>query len=318
LLFATCGGNPHALHVFDRGYLEAFMEARPSVLLDLESPAVAPALLAQLVTDPEYANVPDSAGPGSPGHRFLLRQGWLGKTESFAPHLFRLPSAPGGEPDTWVLGVPCGPVFFPREANVDPSVRPPRRYLEASGHLLVRFWNVQDPLRLAAGAARHQPFAELLGPHREAAAIDVETAEREGRVFAFVADHGGRVLAYELTDLLHDPTRDLAPLDVWEAPKSLWDDHPNTIRTIAMDHAVWSDAEGDHDEIYVYAGVHRTGVQVLRWCATDGHFQEVTLVQTPDQSNFVELRTDRRNPDQVLKTLLVTDGIGVRILGFGF
>ena len=318
VVFATCGGDPHALYVFDRGFIQEWAELNPGELLELDNPDFAPALLAQLVTDPEYESVPDSQGPGSEGHRFLNEHGLLGRAESFSPHLFRLPSSPSSPHDTWVMAAPCGAVYFPPDLPVDDSLRPADVYLDAFGHSLVRFWRVQDPRELARGGEHYEPFAEILGPTPEAAAIDVETAERDGRVLAFVADHGGKVLAYDVTDLLHSPTDALVPLDVWEAPFSLWDHNSNTLRSIVVDRATWTEGDTEHDELVIYAGIQRIGVQALVWDDEERRFLEQVLVQTPGNANYVELRIDDRDTSNVIKTLLVADGVGVRILGYGF
>ncbi len=274
-----------------------------------------------LTTHPEYANVPHSTA----GDHFLTPQksGIVGSCSTWGPELFKLPgSISATEPDTWVMAVPCGSVYFP--ASVDQRYsdewNPDAAYLAKHGKHMIRFWNIQDPDSLRENQPHHNPFAQILGPngYANSSAGMCKTVEHDGRVLMFVADHGGRVFVYDVTYYLYADPIDTVPLAVWEAPDSVTDDQKTNIRSIAVDHAMWTSGSQSYDEIYVYASVWRYGIQVLRFCwgtasPGDEELQPIELIQTPGHTNFVHLRETEEG-----KSLIMADGPGLRVYTYNF
>jgi hypothetical protein len=310
LLFATRGGTPDGMVAIRRELLEDFVTDPSNPPGSYTFAAIDAAHPEQVfspwfVTHPEFQNVPLTE------RRFLARNRLDAQT--FFPTLFRAPGPGSTTPDTWVLGVPCAQLTVPPglpDFNEHPEWQPPAVYLDNYDHLLVRFWDAQDPARFF-GVSAPAAHGEIIGPHARAAAVGLDVEEWQGRVLGFVTDQGGRILVYDITTILQ-PGGSPELLDVWESPKTLSDDVVNPIRIAFLDHARWSSGGQLNEALYVYAGVLRVGVQILEWNNSTQSLEPVRLIETPGDSSWVERRPGPRGA----VTMLVADGWGVRLYGY--
>jgi hypothetical protein len=308
LVFATRGASPDGLFVLRRDLVEAYLATHGAEEVDLGS-QLAHAIVAVLDTHPEFQNVDASH---SDAYDFLSRWDLNGVVQSFAPHLFRLPGKGSSVSDTWMCAVPCGTLALdPELAAFDqhPEWAPPSRYAAAYDHLLVRLWNVQDP---SPAALSTQVPLEIIGPDTRSLALAVESVEWHGRVLLFVTDHGGRIFVYDVTHALQTAPGHVELLDRWVAPGGVYDEYPNTMRSVVLDEASWTDAGVSHEELYIYAGVQRRGVEMLRWNDAESRLVAVGLLETPSDAHWLAWN-DRALPGgEIERRLLIADGIGLR------
>jgi hypothetical protein len=211
-----------------------------------------------------------------------------------------------------MCAVPCGTIALDPGLpafHEHPTWAPPPQYAAAFDHLLVRLWNVQDPT--AAVLATEVPL-EIIGPDIRSFAVAVESVEWHDRVLLFVTDRGGRILAYDVTNVLQTASGGVELLDRWVAPGGVYDDYPNTVRSVVLDPATWTEANVPHEELFLYAGVQRHGVQVLHWNDAKSRLESVGLVETPGDAHWLGW-SDQALPGGALeRRLLLADGTGLR------
>jgi len=168
----------------------------------------------------------------------------------------------------------------------------------------VRLFDVSDP-------AHPKVLRTLLAPRTDSAAYRVESAELAGRRYLFVADFGGGLWVWDLTDLAHGvPGEQVGgAFAEWSAPSCLSDDQPNDVYGLALDPV----APGA-SSLHVYVGVARVGVCLLRFqpfAPPGARLELVELIQTPGGATGVELVPDHQGDRN---RLIVSDDIaGLRV-----
>jgi len=300
-------------------------------------------MVGELVTHPEFWNVPECrfGAAHDPDAEHFIDGGSNGPTEFFGrvrtmpPQFIKLPSAGGGHPaDTWVLVVPCCYAGCDENAQIFSTHggwKPEDDFRTGHGYsrLMVRFFNISVPGVINDYAdedhtgSRNVRAYTLLGPDERSSAMFLRTLrlDLEGdddRYFCFVADLGGHMYVYEITDLLlyppdfpHDdpPTggikshlhygatigpdtsypNTLLPFATYEPPSCVADDQVSNIFDVEVDSAHWIDGGVTHDEVYVYVSVQREGVHVLRLDLNGGSLVPVEMIQTPGETSFLYL-----------------------------
>ena len=328
MVFVSGGGSTEGILALDRAELEAWafanMSASNGTDLDLNDTGTFDVLLGTFNTDPEFNNVPDIPGflqcqeyPDDPTSKRHI----TGKLFVGTPRLFKVPSAPGMPADRWFLIGPCGWLdngeedlnedgeqYVSYTDNPDWAADAPWNTFE---HSLVQFWDVTDPNSFPADEPI-DAVAAIVGPDENASALHVKVTEYLGSTYAFVVDFAGRVFVYDVTGVAWGAIDLIA---TFEAPLCLTDDLPNNIYEIALDHAEWSSGGEDLEALYVYVGVERVGIEVLRFdptCPNGDRLEKVRLVQTPGNVRAMVLRDQGGD-----KTLVVNDGDGgLRILEY--
>lgn len=90
--------------------------------------------------------------------------------------------------------------------------------------------------------------------------------------------------------------------------------------SIALDPATWTDAGGQHDELYVYVLVGRVGIEVLQFLPEEDpgdRLQLVDHIEVPYGQGGIKIRTSPG--DSTVRTLLVADALnGVRMFGYDY
>lgn len=229
---------------------------------------------------------------------------------------------------------------------------------------MVRFFDISDTNLIDDNVTQDQvgshevPAYTLLGPHDSSSAMFLRTLHLDlagdtDKYFCFVADLGGHLYVYEITDLLtfqpdfpnDDPNsggikshihygatigpdisypNTLEPFAIYEPPDCLADDQVSNVWDVEVDSAHWGEGENERNEVYVYVSVQREGVHVLRLDVNATNPEErlvsVKMIQTPGETSFLylcdvpqELETIDSQYDYVREKLLF---VGDAIAGF--
>jgi hypothetical protein len=158
-------------------------------------------------------------------------------------------------------------------------------------------------------------------------AISVDSATITGDdganyTIAFVADWGGRVLAFDLTNVIPHPNDPSIPVvqlvGWWEVPVSTYDGYYDNISDVAVDNRVVSNSA------IVYASAMRLGVVRLRASVhVNGgslkvNFDDVRAILTPGLAHGLLWRPDANGDGHTDDPQLVVadKNDGVRVLGF--
>jgi len=330
-IFATGRATPQGVRVLDLDQLITLIDDDLATThlqnYDLEDPLWNGVVKGEFTTHPEFWNIPECrlGSGGADAENFLYDEGIDDAVVTFPPQFIKLPSQPvGGDADTWVLAVPSGHAacddtltFF----NSHTTWRPEDPFRKGNGYrkLMVRFFNINTPSLIDKDyeddetASRNLPAYTLLGPDLESATyflrtLHLEIEEADDRYFCFVADLGGHMYVFEITDLLtwtpdHGPgfksyvhygaTRSPTPFETYDSLGSLSTNEPCNVMDIEIDKVHWvDDLHAEHNEIYVYVSLLRAGIQVLRFepdAAAGQRLVPVALIQTPGEAGFLHL-----------------------------
>jgi len=333
LVFISGTGSVEGILVVDRERLETwvFNDMPPGNGNDLDiADADQGVVIRALNTEPEFDRVPSTdINPAT--SMFLQLQNYPGSTEvvkltgkvqTYAPHLFKVPGAQGGPVDSWVLAAPCG-YLDNGEQDLDTMGQQLQSYTDNPtwqappgfdnfANMLLQFWDVTNP----AGILTDPSTSYVAGPNL-ANALFLDSVELDGRTYLFVADFGGRVHVYDVTDVLWDSTDPVKLVEIKDVTSSYTDDLPNCVWEVVVDRAQWSSGGEDHDEVYVYAAVERVGIEVFHFdpdCAPGDRLKKVTIIQTPGNPRSLVIRDQGGD-----KTLILSDGeAGFRVLEYDF
>jgi len=263
--------------------------------------------------------------------------------------------------------VPCGYAACHETAGVFdtyPEWKPQPPFWTGQGYkkLMVRFFDIDEPRKIdedwdvGQTASRDVPAYTLLGPDEGSAAMFLQTLHLDlggpddDRYFCFVADLGGHLYVYDITNLLTIPP-DFPPGGIkshihygavvephevplfatYVPPDCPADDVTSNIWNVEVDQTSWIDDQSEvHHEVYVYVSVQREGVQVLR-IDVDGSPDEtrlvpVKMISTPGETSFLYLcdvpaALEAADFDNYVtdRLLFVGDAIaGFRIYTYGF
>ncbi len=238
---------------------------------------------------------------------------------TWPPKLIQVDSAGTQDMSSWIVAVPCGKIWASSEwqefrDHPEWAPNPGSIWEQNFGHSLVQFWDVTNPLAIPmstyASPLGHQvdnnsPLPKAIGPDAGGMAIEVDSVVVHGRPYAFVADFGGRLLVYDVRDILDQngqPDAVLEPFEIWRAPLGNFDDLPNAVFAVELDKI-------SDDKVFVYVSVRRIGIQVLRFNpkkVQGKRLKGVTRIQTADDPMSLTLRVDGAG----VKSLVVADYIG--------
>jgi hypothetical protein len=271
--------------------------------------------LGALVTHLEYWNVDDvrtlAVPPGSLAEYFIQNQTpeKMSHIQTWYTDAFQLPvQGETGIELHWVLAAACGnirldsnlPIFAP---PLD-IWRPEPEFIAGHGHMLVRLFDINDPLLFNDVNADHAfttsnqdsenlPAFTILGPDDGTAAhfvrgVSVQDPGGIDRYLLFVGDLSGKLYLYDVEDLLalntgvdpvsssstpnpNTPLRKQfgwffgdAPLAVYETQRSLSDDLTNGVYGLEVVHEEWLVGPVAQEATYAYLGVPRVGVELAK------------------------------------------------------
>jgi len=396
LLFASALDTPQGIHVLDfQVLIDKIDDDTTGGTTDGQNYFLSTsywnrARKGELTTHPEFWLVDDCREPGhdQAAENLLQRNGEFGgRVRTMPPQFIKLPSLGTGNPaNTWVLAVPCAYAAATGSEAVfgaHSTWMPQAPMVNGHSHLMVRFFNIDDPSKIAEHVPSSSPpqFGSylvpaytLLGPDEGSAAWFLRTLHLDlggpanDKFFCFVADLGGHLYVYEITNLLllapdfyQDGTPGgnpdgikshihygatigpnaaypnvLTPFATYTAPDCPADDLISNIWDVEVDQTNWTDDDlNDHQEVYVYVGIQREGVQVLRF-DVDGTTDEtrlvpVEMISTPGETSFLYLCDVPQTLEDADfegtgagsyvtdRLLFVGDGIaGFRIYTYGF
>ncbi len=275
-----------------------------------------------------------------------------GTSLTWTPTLVRYPEAVSGAStptEEWLLAVPCftlgnshaqypiqalaGTVLVTEPPNtglVDLDARfantwfapqnidPETAYLMGKySHGLVQFWRFTSlPKEQDDFPGGHSDLPFIVLPDPGTCAWRIETVvvgvDEGAQVLLFVADFGGHVYVYDITDVPDLPRSSTGLpaqhlLATWTAPAGPLDNLHSNVRALAVDKV-------DDDLVAVYAGVPGHGIEILRLRRTPSTdawaFDNVTTrIETPGDAYGLTIRP--AFPALGLpKTLLVSDAFG--------
>lgn len=250
--------------------------------------------------------------------------------------------------DRWVLVVPCGNACCPPDVtNYSapvasgglglpplPGGNPSPLWASQYRRGFLQLFDVTDPWQLIRDsrvAVTNQSGAQATnfvsrvstmdplflpdaGSHAYRISTIVLSASGVEHVLVFVADFGGRVHCFDITDALSNqsPTGFRSPVETWTAQDSLlarspFDGVANNIRAIATDRI-------DADEVMVYVGVSRVGILSIPYRVNVGFDTNAEhRIKTPGEVWGLEVRPATPTTDRIL---LVRDSYcGMRIYG---
>jgi len=315
VLFGTRAGTPDGGMLLLRDRITGVMEDAGTPDGELIEFSERPDIFVHaLDTHAEFLAV-DSSHPDAQNLLGPQKLGLVGPTSTFFPRLFQLPGPGSATPDRWVLALPalvCSldpglPIFTdpgnPGPEGYHPEWSPPAPFDRAFDHALVRFYDVTDP---DPGAI--VDLGSIIGPRAGTSAFRIEVVEVDGRHYAFVANFGGSLLVYDVTELADTThpaaTPNLAALTTvfaeWTPPGSISDDLPSNVMGLAVDE--------QGGEVHVYLAVMRIGIGVLRFdpgAAAGDRLEDLGLIQTPGSPAAVWIRVDGGT-----RSLLVADTAG--------
>lgn len=321
VLFLTVHKTPEGVVAFPRDVIEARIDSfghEAVVELPEENP---PIEYGKLDTHPEYQNIPTYPAPGIPldflgnGNNKLNVSALL---QTYFPQLVKLRGPESMVRDRWVLVVPSGSVQFPWDhpfqddheliAQNWPDWLPPSEFLAHNDRLMVRLFDVTNPEHIAGPGASFKEYT-LLGPNQRSHAARVEVVDFEDRTWCFVADFGGSVVVYDLTDILQSPSGAIFQAGsehaIWHSPEGISDNLPRNIPTVLP--------EIVDGRLIVYASVWRHGLAVLEFHPDEidpaDRLQHLKTIQTPGTASGLAFREVGSE-----KQLIVTDeAAGFRI-----
>lgn len=343
LMFGSRVDTPGGIVVLNRAVLEASMASSsiPNDALILSGGTH----FRELITHPEFFNVyvTHPTNNPTPPARFLHPSSHpntaslLGRVNTYFPRLTRIP-APQASPEAlhWALAVPCAAVQLPPDLRTftdpqfpqyNPTWAPPAVFATYYDRSMVRVFDVHDPDHVTDHDTPLGNYT-LIGPRDSTAAIQIEPQDWDGRSYLFVADFGGSLQVWDVTNLLDEPNgRIVVPADTdyaaflraeWVAPLSVSDDIGNNVWSIALDPTTFVDAAGERNELYVYVMVGRYGIEVLRFLPTQPagqRLQSVRRIEIPYGQGSLFIR---RTSDPSVRTLLVADSLaGLRSFEYG-
>jgi hypothetical protein len=290
-------------------------------------------VLRRLNTHPEYDWVDETAAGA--------KQWWLsgvtdvadllgahGAIFNFPPKFFPVWNDATGDMKAWVLAAPCGKVWSDEnwpgmEDPVDWGTPDPY-WVARQGQAMVQFWPVEvvdsggnpggtpDHLDVGIDPEGNTRLPRFFGPG-DGMAIDVESvllnrADGTPGSYCLVADWGGRLAITDITEILSGaPNTDLAVDWLWDdSPPSTLDNRPQNITSVCVDKV-------SADKAYLYVGVRRTGIQILKFKPNDvgNELTEVKVLQTTSSPFGMVLRDEAG-----VKHLLVADSHGgLRVYG---
>ena len=273
-----------------------------------------------LVTHPEYWNI-DDARTGRQAAKYFtkdLSDTNLAAVQNWYPDLFQLPAS-ASEPAQmgWVLAVPAGYVALDPDEEVfrdNPRWRPDDApFLVGRRRMMVRLFDVSDPSRISAAPecdapgpnldSSSLPALTLIGPDDDAASYIVKGVQLEDpggatRHLLFIGDLSGRLYVYDVEHALvqmrsaapppkgahfggffEDP-----PVATYFTQESLSDSHPHGVFGLEVVPEAWTDPETQEPraETYVYLGVPRIGIEVLKLGWLDVSAQGAPARWAPD------------------------------------
>jgi len=282
----------------------------------------------EFTTHPEFWNIPECrfGNGGIDAENFIYDEHLDAAVITMPPQFTKLPSQPiGGVADTWVLVVPCGHAACDDTLSIfappNDGWRPEEPFRKGNGYnkLMLRLFDINNTGLIdnafsdTKTASSSLPAYTILGPELESAAyflrtLHVEIEGGDDRYFCFVADLGGHMYVYEITDVLtwtpdygpgfksyihYGATRSPAPFEIYDALDSLSTDDPCNVMDVEIDQAHWIDnQQGEHNGIYVYVSLLRAGIQVLRFdfdAPLGQRLVPVELIQTPGEAGFLHL-----------------------------
>ncbi len=289
-------------------------------------------LVGTVVTHREFAPVLDYNPANTPtNHRYIFEAKLEGKVNNFAPRIFEVP-AEEPEDRLWLLAAPAGHVALPpvppTPTGVPPlpqSQWPVPPFSDSFEHWLVELVDITDPARFHPLGSPQLPSWTLIGAQRGGLVHILEAITFRGRTYLFVADFTGELSVFDLTDLRSVPPGPLTasafpPFAQRPVTADLSDPLGTNLYGLAIDVATWVDeSETPREELYVYLGVSRVGIEVLRLAPdapAGSRLVHLGIVQTPGESEGLWIRTD---PDSGQRQLLVANKLGgVRLLGYSF
>jgi len=347
MLYMAGSNTPQGIVAIDRDEFEEWLfdntgtGASSDLHMDNAGPDV---IVGTLNTDPELSKVPNTPATeeflqtlyfdSDPSEKFNIAGGLL----TFAPRIVKVPSTQGGTADTWVLAAQCGFLENGQEKR-DVANKQFAAYEDNNGvpigeedwtadsevgdmtRLVLQFWDISDPDTFDdTEEARDYGVpanVTLIGDLDFANALSLKVEEWGNRTYIFVADYGGCVLVYDMTDVLWNNQTPIELVETYTPAKSLTDSLPNAVWDVVVDRAQWISGLTPMNEIYVYAAVERLGVEVLRFdpsCPLGDRLKKVRLIQTPGNVRSMIIRGAGSD-----RSLILSDGeAGLRVLEYNF
>lgn len=343
LVFASRAGSDWGVVVLRLDVLETQLPTSPT----LELRDAASGLVGNLVTHSEFSRVtpPAVADISDTRFQFIARAGLDGAVTTLAPTVFKVPQEEPTDP-RWFMAIPSALVAFPPDLTLPPEMGslgptelPPAPFDARHGHGLIQIieitegwlppFNEQEP-ELPSGfedrGSPGLPIWSIICERENSYIAHLEVLELGGDHYLFATDVGGELLVYRMSDVLALPAgpyteQQVAPIATFLISDDLTDPLRGPLYSLALDTVAWVDSyEAQREETYVYLGVARVGVEVLRFepGAIDPEARLVSLgiVQTPGEAEGLWIRTD---PVSGLRQLLIANTVGgIRLLGYAF
>ena len=300
-----------------------------------------------LVTHPEYWNVDDvRTGSAHSDAEYFINNAddhFSADVQNWHPDLFQLPltGTTNPPPMGWALAVPCGYVALSTQngilQNHSPQWNPDQEFIAGHRHMMVRIFDVTDPTLISSpqstGAGQPNldsatlPALTIIGPEAETSSYIVRHWTTEDPLgathyFLFVGDLSGRLYLYDISDVLGlmatstvpgqgkhygwffaDP-----PVATYQTQQSLSDAHTHGVYGLEVVDEVWGTPPNESEATYVYLGVPRIGIEVLKvgwvdtsqsgspanWVADLGMLDAgngyIGRIQTPGDATYVHVQ----------------------------
>ncbi len=319
IVFGTRSGTDWGLVVMRRDKLQSEMEGASDG--SLISPITAQALVGTLVTAHELSGV-DSASQDAENIDFLTVEKLTGYTTNAAPRFFELSDETLEPQERFLVVLPTGRVSVHPDDSfmAGYTIRSP--YDQRFGHPKVTIFDVTNVQGLTTQGSPSIPSWTLIGPNPGFAA-EVRVLEYGGTTWLFLSDFTGELLVYDVGDLLqmspgtYDHTT-FPPFEVYTLSDDFTDTFRSDLYSVALDHVEWvDDSEQAREEVYVYLGASRVGLEVLRFRpgnTSPPRLEPLGIVQVPGEAEGLWIRTD---PDSGQRQLMVCNSFaGIRILEY--
>ena len=224
--------------------------------------------------------------------------------------------------DKWIACVPCNSIvnFHDLSAavlrnNYGDNSADPAISFDASSETpdatlsgnydrgMALFFDITDPTLLSTGPDEDDviksTFPKIILPNNPSAVWEVETVVLGTKTYIVVADEMGSIYSYDASTIFTETGATLNASGTWDASASNFDEQPNNIFSLAIDKVSSTDTSA-----YVYVGVKRLGVEVLR-INSNGSLTHEELIQTWDSPHDIKLYGEHPN-----RRMLVTDYTG--------
>ncbi len=342
LVFASRAGSDWGVVVLRLDVLEPLLPSTPTTdALPADS-----ALVGNLVTHSEFSRVNSAtvASNSDPRFQFIARGGLDGDVTTLAPSVFPIPQEEPTDP-RWFLAIPSAFIAFPPDltlppemGTLDPTELPPAPFDTRYRHGLIQIIEItdgwrrinpdqpSDPTGFTTGGSPDLPIWSIVCERENSYIGHLEVVAHGDEHYIFACDVGGELLVYRMSDVLALPPgayteQQLASFASFVVSDDVTDPLKGPLYSVALDTVAWVDVyEAQREETYVYLGVARVGVEVLRFepAAIDpqARLEYLGIVQTPGETEGLWIRTD---PVSGQRQLLIGNTVGgIRVLEYSF